>query len=739
MTAPHELTRQAARLTRLYILALAAVACLSILGQLLVQWSLRRQQSDSTIVNLAGRQRMLSQRLVKATLKLERTSQPDELTAGRREIAAALAEWRQSAAGLKSGDAGLGLPGKNSPVLQQMLTEIEPHFQSMAQAAEQLLTNAGESPAALEQLIAHEPQFLSAMDAIVRQYELEARSRVMRLQVIERSLLGLTLLVLICEGALIFRPAIRRLRLAAIAMEKSSEQLEIAKQQADSASAAKSQFLATISHELRNPLQAILGSVELATKNLAQNREGEAPAEPQSLEHLETISVAARTLLTLLNDLLDLARIEAGKLAIVTAPLDPLRLTERTLAMVKPQALAQGLRLDWQSPDPFPSCLGDEIRIQQVLLNLLTNALKFTPSGAIHVRLSERSTGSQSPLLRWEVRDTGIGIPRDQQTAIFTTFNQLAPAASRKSGAGLGLAICHRLVELMHGQIGVASEPGAGSLFWFELPLVQPHDAEPSHDEKLPASRPSAPFRVLLVDDDPVNRRLLAQMIESLGHQVIAASTGHEAIARFRESEIDLAILDWQLPDLNGGQLASALRSLEPQLSRPQVPFIALSAALEDSSQARQKSTIFDQWLTKPIGLAELAAALSRTNPPQRNVAEPRERWTAALARLNNRREVFSQIAHSYRAGLPELLANLHTAVSEQRTSEVARLAHLLAGQASCFGAHELASSAQSIEATAQHVLPDPALLAKLAAHANQLATDLETWSTESDNIPAFH
>lgn len=719
MTAPHDLVHQATRLTRLYILALSAVACFSILGQVLVQWSLSRQQSDSTVVNLAGRQRMLSQRLVKAALKLQQNQHPEQLAATREEIVQTLAEWRQADLGLRRGDTGLGLPGRNSPALQQMLSAIEPHFDAMSDAADRLLTTTVANSVELETLLSHEPRFLVAMDAIVQQYECEARQRVTWLRLIERGLLVLTLLVLVCEGVVIFRPAIDRLRLAAISMGESQHELEIAKEQADSANAAKSQFLATISHELRNPLQAILGSVELGAKTTT---------EPQSLEHLETISTAARTLLTLLNDLLDLARIEAGKLAIVNAPLDPVRLTQRTLAMVKPQASALGLQLNCQYHNPPAICSGDEIRIQQVLLNLLTNALKFSPTGSINVRVSALDEKGTLPRLRWEVRDTGIGIAKSDQQTIFTPFRQFAPTAASKGGAGLGLAICHRLIGLMQGQIGVESQPGSGSLFWFELPLAQPVDAEIPITEATTNSLAASTLRVLIVDDDPVNRRLLAQMLETLSHRIVSAGTGQEALTLFRNSPFDLAILDWQLPDMHGGQLATSLRSLEAELSRPRIPLIALSAAIKSTCSEAESISTFDQWLTKPIGLADLASALGRRPPPPTNTQPPDDRWTTTLARLGNRRDLLTQIANSYCTGLPNLLADLQAASSENRHSEVARIAHLLAGQASCFSAHKLAATAQFAEATALQGSLEPSLLIQLEKQSQELVTELNDW-----------
>lgn len=727
-SALSDLAPQAERLTKLYILALSAVACLSIFGQLLVQWSLDRQFSDSTVVNLAGRQRMLSQRLTKAALAWEKASSPGEASARSREMSEVLAEWRRADEGLRQGDRVLGLPGRNSSVVRLMLDDIEPHFRAMTTATETLLRGADNQQQTIDQLLANEPQFLGAMDAIVKQYELEARQRVAWLKGIERSLLLLTLLVLACEGVLIFRPAIRRLRSTAAAMEESRQQLELAKQLADSASEAKSRFLATISHELRNPLQAIVGSVELANQTTDNAKRS---------EHIETISVAARALLVLLNDLLDLARIEAGKLAIVPAPVDAVQLTERVLAMVQPRADAQGLQVDWEVVDEIPNNLcGDEIRVQQVLLNLLTNALKFTKSGNISVRMSVVRQESDHVRLRWEVRDTGIGIPDDQQAVIFDHFTQVSGIAEQKGGAGLGLAICKRLVELMHGEIGVESKLGLGSAFWFELPFAHSVNGEPSVME-LGKQLLGVRRRVLLVDDDPINRSLLSQLVESLGHHVVAAVDGEDAIMKYREEPFDAAIVDWQMPGMNGGQVAARLRMVEREMNRPRMTIIALSAAIEPQAGQEVFRSCFDRWLTKPIRLAELATVLGSGAETPDESKNPDSRWAQPLARLGGRRELLAELAQSWSTGLPDILETLQVATKEHRAQEVARLAHLISGQASIFDAHELVSSAKSVEEHAGANRVVCSLVTTLEAQCWKLGAELQFW-LDHGNTPSL-
>jgi signal transduction histidine kinase/DNA-binding NarL/FixJ family response regulator len=718
--ATNDLAPQAQRLTRLYILALSAVACLSICGQLLVQWSLDRQLSDSRVVNLAGRQRMLSQRLTKSALALERASSPEEVTQRRKEMSDALAEWRRADEGLRQGDPLLGLPGRNSSAVQKMFAELEPHFRAIDESAENVLNTKGENTAAIDQLLANEPQFLSRMNAIVIQYEHEARHRVSWLKGIERSLLLLTLVVLACEGVLIFRPAIRRLRLTAAATEESRRQLEIARQMADSASAAKSRFLATISHELRNPLQAIIGSVELANQTMV---------DAIRLAHLETIGVAARALLVLFNDLLDLARIEAGKLAIVSAPFDAVRLTEQTLGMVQSRADAKGLRLDWQLPQEISRSLdSDEIRVQQVLLNLLTNAVKFTPSGKISVRLTSIKRDPESVWLRWEVSDTGIGIADDKQSVIFDHFTQIEDNAARKGGAGLGLAISKRLVELMLGEIGVESKLGEGSTFWFELPLDSSAEGTPVPIDRNGQPVIVQPKSVLLVDDDPVNLRLLSQLVESLGHRVVAARGGAEAISAFRGQSFDTTILDWQMPEMNGGQVAYALRAIEREWNRPGTRIIALSAAVERESSQDPNRCCFDLWLTKPVSQAGLAKVLGNVEMLVSCSEVCASRWAQPLARLGGRRPLLAQLAQTWSAGLPEILEGLQDAMNEGRAQDVARLAHLLSGQASIFAAQELISVAKSLEELALANVVECSLVSALEDQCRKLNGELAPW-----------
>jgi signal transduction histidine kinase/CheY-like chemotaxis protein len=713
---PTELGSRASRLTRLYIMALSAVAGFSIAGQLLVQWSLARQRGDATVVNIAGRQRMLSQRLVKAALALDRAASPPEAEHRRQEIAEVLSRWRRADRGLKQGDQGLGLPGKSSAAVDRLLSAIEPDFRAMAAAADSLLAgDASSSSDALDVLLAHEASFLFRMDEIVHQYEHEATQRVAWLRAVECGLLMLTLTVLGCEGWFVFRPVVGRLRAAARSMEQSHQQMAAAKQLAESANQAKSQFLATISHELRNPLQAILGSVDLASR---------AANDARQHCHLTTISTAARALLVLVNDLLDLARMDAGKLDLVARPFEPVALTERTIDLVRSQAMQKQIQLDSHFSSALPRRVtGDEIRIQQVLLNLLNNAIKFTAAGSVTVRLTEE-TSACDHLLRWEVRDTGVGVAEEDCSHIFESFTRLQNAG-REDGAGLGLAICKRLVGLMRGEMGVSSRPDVGSTFWFQLPLATALAGSPDSESSRKDTVAPRRLHVLVVDDDAVNRNLIAELTALLGHDVARAANGSEALSQFRQEAFDVALVDWQMPDMTGGELADQIRGMEQEQLRRRALILALSAVVHPAADDRTSTTAIDHWLLKPVDYAVLERHLGKHQPLLTADHSPELRWSQVLSRLDNRRDLLKQLAASWCAELPCLLSNIKTAAKKMDATELARLAHVLAGQASNFEAPELVSVAKAVEDRAVKVRFDPLLLLELEQRCSELVSEL--------------
>jgi signal transduction histidine kinase/CheY-like chemotaxis protein len=682
------LSRRTSRLTWLYIAALSAVATLSITGQVLVQRSLQRQHGDSTVVNIAGRQRMLSQRLVKG-----------------------------SHAGLQRGDRELQLSPRPSAVVAAQFAELEPVFQEMVVVAERF-TSAPENERSelLDRLIAAEPKFLAGMDAIVFQLDREAQAKVATLQRIEQALLAATLVVLVIEGWFVFRPAVQNVRAAAAALVESEEQLRIAKEAAESANEQKTRFLATLSHELRNPLHAILGNLELVS---------ETPLDDGQRERIVAIDSSSRTLLGLVNDLLDLACIQAGKLRVKAVPCDLAALARRCVSMVQPLAEQKGLRIELKlAAEPLP-VTADPLRVQQIVLNLLGNAVKFTSQGLIAVRICRLSTSHQ---VRLEVMDTGPGIPPDKQQAIFAAFTQLdGPARREHSGVGLGLAICAGLVDLLQGRMGVDSEPGRGSCFWVELPggeiAAVGEDSGTSHP---PAA---APLRVLVAEDDPVNRRLLADFLQVLGHEAVLAEDGQVAFKQFQQQQADCVLLDWHMPQLDGMELAKAIRSWEQSRGQLRVPLIAVSAAgaIADTDEARAVGV--DQVLTKPLSLEHLRHALQGVAPsgagPKSKPAP--DRFAGALARIHGNRELFRDVAVIFLEELPAELNRLQALLAGRQFSELARAAHRLRGQAMNFDADTLARATSDLEdsALAQNAAGCVSALLEVNSASAELQNDL--------------
>jgi len=372
---------------------------------------------------------------------------------------------------------------------------------------------------------------------------------------------------------------------------------------ADAANHAKSQLLANVSHEIRTPMHGLLGTAELLDKT---------ELDPGQRRYVEVIRHTGQTLLALINDLLDVSAIEAGHLSLSETRFELRGPAEHALALLQPRADAQrlALRLDIEAgADGWVQ--GDPKRLEQVLLNLLGNALKFTREGSVSLSLRRQADGQ----LLIEVRDTGIGIAPAQQEQIFERFVQADGSATRLyGGSGLGLSICRSLVQLMGGRIWLDSEPERGSTFHVLLPLpaVAPPETRSDAPEQVPAEPALPPQQVLLCEDNPVNVLVIEAMLEAHGHQVSVAENGAVGLQRLRERTFDLVLMDLQMPVMDGHSATRALRRLEAEHGWPRTPVIALTAdAFECDARASQDAGC-DAHLTKPISQAALLQVLRR-------------------------------------------------------------------------------------------------------------------------------
>jgi PAS domain S-box-containing protein len=376
--------------------------------------------------------------------------------------------------------------------------------------------------------------------------------------------------------------------------ERQARERELAeaKARAEEAAAVKSRFLAQMSHEIRTPLNALLGFSEL----LAQTA-----LEPAQQDYLRLQQEAGQTLLAIINDILDLARLEAGKVEIRPEPTSPGELIRGCVELFAPSASAKGLVLAVRLDPALPGwALLDRVRVRQVLGNLVANALKFTAQGEVAVTAQVRASEAGPPSLEVTVRDTGIGIPAEKLGGLFQPFTQAdSTTYARFGGTGLGLAICKTLVGLMGGAIGVASTAGRGSRFWFQLPLAEARAPAAAPALPAPAAEAARRARVLLVDDTRLNRLLGSAILEQAGHAVVAVADGAEAVAAVRAGGFDFVVMDVQMPVLDGLEATRRIRRLPGAVGR--VPILGCTAnVLPEQRQACLEAGM-DGVVVKPL------------------------------------------------------------------------------------------------------------------------------------------
>ncbi len=388
----------------------------------------------------------------------------------------------------------------------------------------------------------------------------------------------------------------------------SNEQLKMAKENAEVANQAKSQFLANMSHELRTPLNAVLGFSQI------MQRQG---VEPQTSRHLRMIRESGEHLLTLINDILDLSKIEAGKMQLQPHPIRLPRFLSTIVGIISTRAEAKDLQLVYEQGPQLPESVeADETRLRQVLLNLLGNAVKFTEHGQVFLRSSVR-TPTQAPIkgvafttLKIEVEDTGIGIPADKLETIFDPFEQNTETIGRDEGTGLGLAISRSLIEAMGGALQVESEPGRGSRFWFELTLpLSEAPLQPTPNEREIVGYQGKPLTALIVDDIFSNRALLVDMLRPLGFNTIEAENGREAIELAKAKRPDIILMDRRMPVMDG---LSALKLLKQMPEFSQTPLISISASVSEEARMEVLEAGCTDVLDKPVGWSSLATKLEK-------------------------------------------------------------------------------------------------------------------------------
>ena len=465
-------------------------------------------------------------------------------------------------------------------------------------------------------------------------------------------------------------------------------------------SEAKTRFLANMSHEIRTPLNAVIGLAHLLERT---------PLDAEQTPYVQNIKLAGKSLLGIVNDVLDLSKIEAGEIVIEHVDFSLRDLCSELQALLGAQARAKGLTLHMAPDADLPEVLrGDPTRVRQILVNLMGNAIKFTETGEVRLVLRAQTPSDPRCRLRFEVHDTGVGIAPEVLPQLFAPFAQADASTTRRfGGTGLGLSITKQLAELMGGRIGVQSEPGHGSCFWVELPFER---GDPAQLVKVTAAHAEGQrlqgMRILLVDDSDINLQVAGRLLELEGAQVRHASNGAEALQRAGQLELDLVLMDVQMPVMDGLEATRRIRALP---GRATLPIVALTAGNTDTEHRRAREAGLREILSKPIDPERLVQgvlrALGQQPLPAAPAASAGPAWPEiegidgadARRRLTGDVELFGNMLTRMLDGFDESLALPATTPDELRA--LAARMHKLKGSAATLGARQLAKLASTVEA----------------------------------------
>ncbi len=591
-----------------YLICLGAIALLVTASWLVMKYVVVAQADHSRLIGFASQQLGLTNRIAYFATVMTTTDDETEFATARSKLNRAInAMTRTHAALVGTDDSDGDLPMVMTPALREVYFDqafgLNAAVNSYLEHANVLHGRAfgtlHPNDAAFLFLTTYGPNVLEPLfGSAVDEYERIAATAIDRIETVALAIWLVTIFTLVLVLIFLFRPFEAQL-------QQAFDDLTQAKDQAEAGNKAKSEFLAAMGHEIRTPMTGVIGFADLLLKDRLS---------ADSRDKVLRIKSSTHALLRVINDILDMSKLEAGRMAIENVDFHLPRLINEAFSMFeKTREGDQPVAAILDIADDLPEGVhADPTRIRQVLFNIVGNAFKFTERG--HVRLEARLTddANSAPCLRFVVEDTGIGIDPDVQGKLFQRFQQADASISRRlEGTGLGLAISRRLVELMGGEIGVESEPGKGSRFWFTLPY-RPAEGEVAEEEfgddvnDFTATRA---LNILIAEDNRINQMILQASVGAFGHRTLLVGNGAQAVTALENGDFDLILMDVRMPEMSGPEATRAIRRMDGPKAR--IPVLAVTADALKDHVAEYRAAGMDGCVTKPIDQRELLLAIN--------------------------------------------------------------------------------------------------------------------------------
>ncbi|MEM7549087.1 MAG: response regulator [Bacteroidota bacterium] len=495
-------------------------------------------------------------------------------------------------------------------------------------------------------------------------------------------------------------------------LKKANQELVKQKEIAEKSLKVKEQFLANMSHEIRTPMNGVIGMIDLMSRTRLDDKQE---------YYVQTIKRSSETLMSILNDILDLSKIEAGKMRLRKAPLSIKTLLEKIIALFLQKALSKSIKLEFNVNKEVPETVkSDETRLIQVLSNLTSNAIKFTNEGGhieIRVTLDEEKKRGKQKILKFEIHDNGIGISKKNQSMLFKNFSQVDGSSTKShGGTGLGLVISKQLTRLMGGKIGVESEVGKGSIFWFTIKAEETQEKPEVGEDKSDASDFSDIIdaikevepKILLVDDNKVNRDVAREILKSSGAQVIEAKNGHEAIEFFKKNEFSTVLMDIQMPGIDGVETTKRIKKLH---NKKVTPVIAMTAYSMKEDRDKYLRLGMDEYVSKPIKAENLLSTVAKSiglvsnekNSSTGSFKELKEKLIVDQEVLEQLKkygglEMVKEALEDFEKETDELLNKAEELFQENSIKELERSFHTIKGNAGTLGVNKVAGYAATVE-----------------------------------------